>query len=252
MALGWLLPVDETGYLLLGVPLTVLFQLGVRRRPLTALWVRDPPRSRLGRRGAVVAAVLAVAPGVFLVERVAAGDWAGTAWMTAALGGAVAAGYSLQQAAAARTARAAVPATVVGTAVMGLVLGIGLVRQGYLAAPVLDGLTTAALSLALYLPVAFVLEEVTFRGLLDSHVHHVGEPRGVASALLVSASWGLWHLPVTDADVPLAAQGVGLVVVHCLIGVPLSLAWRRSGNLAAPAAAHAVVDAVRNGLQAVV
>ena len=32
------------------------------------------------------------------------------------------------------------------------------------------------------------------------------------------------------------------------IGVPLSLAWRRTANLAGPALAHAVIDAVRNGV----
>jgi membrane protease YdiL (CAAX protease family) len=41
-----------------------------------------------------------------------------------------------------------------------------------------------------------------------------------------------------------------LVVVHSAIGVSLSFAWRRSGNLALPAAAHALIDGVRNGLQA--
>lgn len=34
--------------------------------------------------------------------------------------------------------------------------------------------------------------------------------------------------------------------MHVALGVPLSLAWRGSGNLAGPALAHAVVDAVRN------
>jgi membrane protease YdiL (CAAX protease family) len=38
------------------------------------------------------------------------------------------------------------------------------------------------------------------------------------------------------------------VVWHCLVGVPLSFAWRRSGNLAGPALAHAGLDAVRNAL----
>ena len=36
------------------------------------------------------------------------------------------------------------------------------------------------------------------------------------------------------------------VGVHVVLGVPLSLAWRRSRNLAGPALAHAVNDAVRN------
>jgi membrane protease YdiL (CAAX protease family) len=62
--------------------------------------------------------------------------------------------------------------------------------------------------------------------------------------------------PHRGAGVPLPLQAIELVVVHMLLGVPLSLAWRRTRTLAGPALAHAVNDAVRNafvlGLQALV
>ena len=98
---------------------------------------------------------------------------------------------------------------------------------------------------ALYFPATFLSEEVAFRGALDSHVHHDGERGDWRSAVLVSALWGLWHLPVSHS-LPLPLQVVELVGVHVVLGVPLSLAWRRSRNLAGPALAHAVNDAVRN------
>ena len=41
MAGGWLFRLDPNVYLLLGVPLPVLFQWLVRRRPIRALWVRE-------------------------------------------------------------------------------------------------------------------------------------------------------------------------------------------------------------------
>jgi membrane protease YdiL (CAAX protease family) len=41
-----------------------------------------------------------------------------------------------------------------------------------------------------------------------------------------------------------------LLIYHGALGVPLSFAWRRSGNLVLPAAAHMVIDAVRDGLAA--
>ena len=63
--------------------------------------------------------------------------------------------------------------------------------------------------------------------------------------MFVSALWGLWHLPVSHA-LPLPLQAIELVVVHVLLGVPLSFAWRRSRNLAGPAFAHAINDSVRN------
>ncbi len=67
------------------------------------------------------------------------------------------------------------------------------------------------------------------------------------TAVLVSVLWGLWHLPVSGR-LPLPYLVLELVAWHTLVGVPLSLAWRRSGNLAGPALAHAAIDAVRNGM----
>jgi hypothetical protein len=45
-------------------------------------------------------------------------------------------------------------------------------------------------SLLKFIPVVFLLEEVWFRGVFDSHLHHPGENRGVLSAIYVSALWG--------------------------------------------------------------
>jgi membrane protease YdiL (CAAX protease family) len=45
---------------------------------------------------------------------------------------------------------------------------------------------------------------------------------------------------------PLPVLVAELVVVHVALGVWLSYAWRRTRNLASPALAHAVTDAVRN------
>lgn len=56
---------------------------------------------------------------------------------------------------------------------------------------------------ALY-PAAFLVEEVSFRGAIDP------------------------HLPVSH-PLPLPLQMIELVVVHVLLGVPLSFAWRRTG-----------------------
>ena len=46
MALGIVLHLSVFTYLLLGLPLTAAFQLGVRRQPLRALWVREAPPFR--------------------------------------------------------------------------------------------------------------------------------------------------------------------------------------------------------------
>jgi hypothetical protein len=54
-------------YLLLEVPLVVLFQLFIARRPLRNLWVRDATTFRLGLIGIRLAALLILAPGYDLV-----------------------------------------------------------------------------------------------------------------------------------------------------------------------------------------
>ena len=41
-----------------------------------------------------------------------------------------------------------------------------------------------------------------------------------------------------------------LVAVHTALGYVLVTSWRRTGNLAAPGIAHAVSDALRNGVAA--
>jgi membrane protease YdiL (CAAX protease family) len=98
--------------------------------------------------------------------------------------------------------------------------------------------------------VVFLLEEVWFRGVLDSHLHRPGEARGAFSAVYVSALWGIWHYPITGPHhlQDLLPTLVSLLVVHIAIGTLLSRAWRRSGNLLVPGSVHALIDAIRNAI----
>jgi membrane protease YdiL (CAAX protease family) len=247
VGLGYLLPGSAETYLLLGIPLTVLFQVAVRRRPLRELWVRRPaPCSGLVRRDLAVTALLALAPAYWGLRLVDGGHPAVIGWYAAAVLGAAAAAYALRSTSVRGMLRSAALPTVVG--VVGNVLVIGAVQ--IVNGTPLDPLATVGRVLkwlVIYLPATFVIEEVAFRGALDSHVQQPGEGRGRHSALFVSVLWGLWHLPVAGG-MPFALLVGSLVVWHSLVGVPLSLAWRRSGNLAGPAFAHSAMDAVRNGL----
>jgi membrane protease YdiL (CAAX protease family) len=100
---------------------------------------------------------------------------------------------------------------------------------------------------ALYFPACFVIEEVAFRGAIDSHVHQPGDKLPWLSALYISAIWGLWHLPIVGAkEIPVIVAAMLVMSVHMATGVFLSFGWRRSGNLAVPAFVHAFIDAVRN------
>jgi membrane protease YdiL (CAAX protease family) len=98
-------------------------------------------------------------------------------------------------------------------------------------------------SILAYLPAMFLIEEVAFRGAVDSHVHHQGDKYWVPSAIYVSALWGVWHAPMFGWDII-----VTLLWVQIAVGVFLSTFWRKSGNLGVPAGTHALIDTVRNVL----
>jgi len=46
IGIGLRFQLDADAYLLLGIPLTVFFQLAIRRKPIRALWVRSTPAGR--------------------------------------------------------------------------------------------------------------------------------------------------------------------------------------------------------------
>jgi membrane protease YdiL (CAAX protease family) len=140
--------------------------------------------------------------------------------------------------------RAALLATVIG---LGWTL-VSIVPEMSGSTSALSVLGRGLHSLLLYVPVAFVFEEVSFRGCVDAHVHRPGERFGFLTAVFVSSLWALWHLPLMVGTQPFGELVFWLVVVHVSIGVPLSYAWRRSGNLTLPVLAHATIDAVRDGL----
>lgn len=246
MAMGFGFDTSPDAYLLLGVPLTAVFQRLVRRRPMRELWVRDGPSVRLQRRTGVAAAAMAAYPAVLAGRSLLAGEWVSTAWLACATAGAFAAAYALGELRpqGKRSVRPVVVAVIVGAAMM---VGFAVPT---LSMPLETSrmVLTALRTILLYVPVLFVLEEVTFRGALDTHLDTAEQGRGRWSAVVVSALWGLWHLPLSVGAAPLPAVVVSLLVVHTAVGVPLSVAWRRSGNLSGAVIAHALVDAVRNGL----
>src|ERR1017187_4205682 len=253
MAAGWIFRLDANAYLLLGVPLVALFQLFIRRQPLQKLWARDATSFRLGLVGIVLAALFILAPGYDLVivalpKRL----WVVALWLLCALAGAVFAAFALRQQHASATRRGLrgfIAAVLIGVAIMA---AGALARHHSIGFP-LPKLFFLLKQFLLYFAVSFALEEVAFRGALDSHVYQprsngqaIGSPW--LSAIFVSALWGVCHLPTLSIpSAPAFAAAIpALIIVHTLVGVPLSFCWRASGTLVLPAAAHALIDAYRN------
>lgn len=251
MAFGWCAHLRPDDYLLAGVPLLIGFQVLVRKQPLVKLWVRDADRFRLNRFGVMIAVAFAVMPVIDAI-RDGGHSWSRSLWYGACIFGALGVGFSVS-----RFNRTTVKALYFCLATAGTI-GIALMILGALIkkhslVPTPGRIIFCAHQFLLYFPVSFVLEEVVFRGALDSHVHQPGESRPYWSAFLVSALWGLWHLPILpfgDHKGALAylIMGIGSVILIAPQGIFFSLGWRRSGNLAVPAFVHALVDAVRNTL----
>src|SRR5262249_11223195 len=121
-ALGLALHLDANQYLLLGVPLTVAFQLWVARRPLHELWVRPAVAGWRGGGGAIaVAVVLGLVALVNFGGAVVFKQWATALYSLLELGGAFGAGWALARLDRARFSRGYLPmmiAAVVGAAWM--------------------------------------------------------------------------------------------------------------------------------------
>ena len=257
MIIGWVFRLGGNSYLVVGVPLVVLFQLLVRRKPLTTLWIRDAGRFRLGPLGIVFGVGMAILPSSQLIQTIRSADrWSHIPeilWYLCCIIGAFGAAFAFCRFSKwtwKELGFCMLTAGVIGCGTM--VLG-ALLRSAISHASVqLNGgsAVTALQSFALYVPVCFVLEEVVFRGAIDSHVFQPGDKGHWWTALFVSTMWGWWHLPIVG--VAEMKQLITLIVllpcIHIAVGVFLSLSWRRSGNLAVPATVHAFIDAVRNML----
>lgn len=246
MAVGFVLGLSADAYLLLGIPITVAFQVLVVRRPLRALWLHDAPALSLTPRSLVAIVVVAIAPATVAIRGAGQGDPVLVGYGLAAIVGAIGAVYALR-AMNRHTARATVRASLANGAILVAVMVAFRLATGGFHGSVGAAVLGAVVSVATYLPVVFVMEEVLFRGLLDPYLHGSTPGRDRASALYGSALWGLWHLPVMSVDLGLATIPY-LVVIHTALGYVLVSAWRRTGNLAAPGIAHAVADALRNAV----
>ena len=175
---GLALDLDGRLYIALGIPFVIAFQLVVRRRPLRDLWVRDGDSFRLDRRGRRIAAVLVIYPVIAMAIFLLQSQWLNAMMAGCAVPGAFAAAYALRRQDTRLwhpALRAALLATVIGLGWMVALIVPAIDADAY---PRWASWSRGLHSLLLYLPVAFVLEEVAFRGAVDAHVHRPGESWG--------------------------------------------------------------------------
>ena len=178
--LGFAFRLRPNTYLLVGVPLTLAFQLLVRRQSLLAMWVCDAPRLRRVALLLTIAYALAMQPLYELANMSQRLDAPTRLWLLCAVVGAFGAGYATA-AATGRTWRelghCLLMAGGAGASLMVLSSLTKHLGEGVPWAPPARMLRIFATSLAKYVPVVFVLEEVVFRGVLDPHVEPSRDPK---------------------------------------------------------------------------
>lgn len=252
IALGFALHLDANQYLLLGIPLTILFQTIIRKKSLYNLWQSDAESFRIGIPGLIIAFLLCIMPVINLIHLFNIGKltWVDAAYNSAMIFGSFGVGFCV-----AFLNRNTLKQLLLTFLIIGAISGLfqffaAYARSVEASSDINFNWIYAFYSLITYLPICFVLEEVTFRGMLDSHVHHNDKRGGWFSAFYISALWGLWHLPIVPYEEPidLIIIGIAMIIVHSFIGIPLSFFWRRSKSLLVPSFGHAIADAIRNAL----
>jgi hypothetical protein len=260
MVIGFVLRLDPNSYLLLGLPITIIFQLLVRKAPLRALWVRKAPPLDIGKlkpAAQLVAIAFATANMVLLYKYYfASHSWILVLYELVAILGSIPLAYAIHNFTKQMIRPLLLCLATAGSVVVGLDLTSYLwgVFEAHSMAPVTLGgfVIVWVVSMVQYLPVVFLLEEVWFRGAFDSHIYHLGEKYSNLIALYVSLLWGAWHFPIVYAASMGVAADIGLLMellaLQGVVGYFLSIYWRKSGNLLVPGSVHAFVDSVRNGL----
>jgi membrane protease YdiL (CAAX protease family) len=246
VAIGFAFRMDAGTYVLANIPLWLIFQLVIRRAPLPSCWVRDARSFRFGWHEAIIAIVLVAGTLVLMIQRWSVLGWPMRLDLMVAVLGAIPAAFALRH-----WNKVCTTSLVLCIATAG-VIGCGLMVLQAISdgKPLQLSFGAAGFMLRQFLlqfTALFLCEEVAFRGVLDAHVHHPGDRRSWLSAIIVSELWGLWHLPLAPPGYFWRSLVI-FSIAQVSIGIGLSIAWRRCGNLAVPAIVHALVDATRNTL----
>ncbi len=232
---------------MLGIPLTVLFQLFIAKQPLHKLLVRGEEKFTLSPTAWLIAFGFMIWPAYKIIHSLEEGTFTfvSLGYNLATLLGAVAAGFAFT-----RLNKKTLKELFMCLGIVLLIKGIGFaiiliwVKPGEH-----PNYITAITSLLTYIPIAFIVEEVVFRGMLDAYIHTLQNKIGIWSAIFISVLWALWHLPLSTSNESIPFIVIASIINTGIWGIPLSIFWRRSGNLAVPVFSHAFIDTIRDGLK---
>jgi membrane protease YdiL (CAAX protease family) len=246
IALGFLFQLEASSYLLLGIPLAVIFQLFIARQPLHKLWLREEEKFHLNKLGWTITLCFIAFPIYRTIELVSQDKFTLTnlGYQSAAILGAFGAGYCYSNFTKKSAKDFLLCFGIIVVVRISLYFFPFIIGKHEFNPDYIQGIR----SLLTYIPVVFVVEEVVFRGMLDTYIHQSKKTNGLWSALFISSIWGLWHLPLTtEGENPIWYVLPSITI--SLWGIVLSIFWRRTGNLAVPGFAHAFADAIRDSLK---
>ena len=235
VACGWTFQLGTVSYCLIGTPFVVAFQLVICRRPVHQLWVRDGESFHLDATGIMLAIAIIAAQAALFWRFLLPWHILGALFLFLMITGSVGFAHALRQQRADRF-KQALPSFAVAVFI-GCILVWTLKHSLTLSPAMMPAFLKNFIRL---LPCVFVIDEVVFRGLLDSYVapSSAGPRQAWISAIFISALWGFWHMWHSQVFL-----GFALTLA---LGVPLSFCWRKSGTLLLPGVAHALLDAYRD------
>jgi membrane protease YdiL (CAAX protease family) len=246
IALGYVFQLNAQAYLLSGIPLTVFFQLVIAKQPIHKLWMRNEEKFTMNPTALLIAIGLMVWPTYKIIHSIEAGNFTlvSLAYDLATLSGAFAAGFAFS-----RLTKKTIKELFICLGIVLLIKGITIIIILIWAKPgehpdYITGIT----SLLTYIPIAFIVEEVVFRGMLDSYIYSSQKSAGIWPVFFISALWALWHLPLSSSNETILFISIAALINTGIWGIPLSVFWRRTGNLAVPVFSHAFIDAIRDAL----
>lgn len=239
---------------ILGIPLTLGFQLGFARRPIHRMWAFDAARFKVKRETVVLAALLVVTAGLCVAlasRRVIPAGLARLGIVGFLAATALPAAFSIQEQKKSDLLKA-LPYAILGCA---WALGLGRVLVEVLFHVPFAMHTPrwgdfGAMWMCEWIGL-YAVDEVVLRGALDPFVRDASASRwnAVISGVFVSFLWAIWHLP-TYPQGATTFWGLFQTMVRPFIfttiigGIIQTVMARRSRTLAASAAVHALGNAV--------
>lgn len=251
IAIGFIFKLDVNQYLLIGVPLGLTFQLFIRKKSIHSAWVRTDESFVFNKIALLYSIVFSIYPTYKIIKLCSQESFTITILLynICILVGAFAYGYALSKMTKKTAKDSLMCWLTAGFAGSAMFIALAVIQYLVKTTPIHFDIEKFFVSMLMYTPIVFIIEEVIFRGILDDHISVNDEKTNHLSMIFISCLWGWWHLPTVSGGISeLLVASLVFPISHTLTGYFLSKYWRKSGNLLTPGFSHAFVDAVRNAM----